>query len=97
MDHEHEVLNLDSAGTSSVTLTSGSVRTVLQYDYCTCDQIYRTYLFSLLERLKADNTNLTSHLPRACLMMAQAGFPFITVNTKEYHSECSGNYHKDNA
>ncbi|GKG01169.1 hypothetical protein Tco_0305874, partial [Tanacetum coccineum] len=25
------------------------------------------------------------------------GFPSITVNTKEYHSECSGNYHKDNA
>ncbi|GKA00735.1 hypothetical protein Tco_0673400 [Tanacetum coccineum] len=24
-------------------------------------------------------------------------FPFITVNNKEYHSECSGNYHKDNA
>ncbi|GKD64080.1 hypothetical protein Tco_1306188, partial [Tanacetum coccineum] len=21
--------------------------------------------------------------------------PFITVNTKEYHFECSGNYHKD--
>nr|GEW75716.1 hypothetical protein [Tanacetum cinerariifolium] len=27
----------------------------------------------------------------------QHGFPFNTVNTKEYHSECSGNYHKDNA
>nr|GEX16996.1 integrase, catalytic region, zinc finger, CCHC-type, peptidase aspartic, catalytic [Tanacetum cinerariifolium] len=26
----------------------------------------------------------------------QHGFPFIIVNTKEYHSECSGNYHKDN-
>nr|GEX55999.1 retrotransposon protein, putative, Ty1-copia subclass [Tanacetum cinerariifolium] len=25
------------------------------------------------------------------------GFSFINVNTKEYHSECSGNYHKDNA
>nr|GEZ71802.1 hypothetical protein [Tanacetum cinerariifolium] len=25
------------------------------------------------------------------------GFPFVTVNTKEYHSECSGNYHEDNA
>nr|GEZ33199.1 hypothetical protein [Tanacetum cinerariifolium] len=24
-------------------------------------------------------------------------FPFIIVNTKEYHSDCSGNYHKDNA
>nr|GEV79645.1 hypothetical protein [Tanacetum cinerariifolium] len=23
--------------------------------------------------------------------------PFITMKTKEYHSECSGNYHKDNA
>nr|GEW93669.1 hypothetical protein [Tanacetum cinerariifolium] len=27
----------------------------------------------------------------------QHGFPFITVYTKEYHSECSGNYHRDNA
>nr|GEU89930.1 hypothetical protein [Tanacetum cinerariifolium] len=27
----------------------------------------------------------------------QHGFPFITVNTKEYHSKCSGNYRKDNA
>ncbi|GJZ40798.1 hypothetical protein Tco_0587684 [Tanacetum coccineum] len=27
----------------------------------------------------------------------QHGFTFITVNTKEYHSECSGNYHEDNA
>nr|GEU96825.1 hypothetical protein [Tanacetum cinerariifolium] len=24
-------------------------------------------------------------------------FPFVIVNTKEYHSECSGNYHEDNA
>nr|GFA16087.1 hypothetical protein [Tanacetum cinerariifolium] len=28
-----------------------------------------------IERLKADNTNLASHLPRACLMLARAGFP----------------------
>ncbi|GJY65300.1 hypothetical protein Tco_0467538 [Tanacetum coccineum] len=55
------------------------------------------YPFSLPKRLKADNANLASHLTRACLMLAQAGFPFITVNTKEYHFECSGNYHKDNA
>ncbi|GKB68384.1 retrovirus-related pol polyprotein from transposon TNT 1-94, partial [Tanacetum coccineum] len=27
----------------------------------------------------------------------QHGFPFITLSTKDYHSECSGNYHKDNA
>nr|GFA04533.1 hypothetical protein [Tanacetum cinerariifolium] len=27
----------------------------------------------------------------------QHGFSFVTVNTKEYHSECSGNYHEDNA
>ncbi|GJQ93175.1 hypothetical protein Tco_0004314 [Tanacetum coccineum] len=53
--------------------------------------------FSLAERLKADNTNLASHLPQSCLMLALDGFPFITVNTKEYHSECSGNYHEDNA
>ncbi|GKC39275.1 hypothetical protein Tco_1051659 [Tanacetum coccineum] len=30
--------------------------------------------FSLSERLKADNTDLISHLLRACLMLAQAGF-----------------------
>nr|GFB13494.1 hypothetical protein [Tanacetum cinerariifolium] len=33
----------------------------------------------------------------SCLMLTLEGFPFITVNTKEYRSECSGNYHKDNA
>nr|GEV99548.1 reverse transcriptase domain-containing protein [Tanacetum cinerariifolium] len=48
------------------------------------------YLLVLItERLKADITS--------CLMLTLEGFPFITVNTKEYHSECSGNYHKDNA
>ncbi|GKA98453.1 hypothetical protein Tco_0826390 [Tanacetum coccineum] len=41
--------------------------------------------------------NLASHLPQSCLMLTLEGFPFITVNTKEYHSECSGNYRKDNA
>nr|GEZ03378.1 putative ribonuclease H-like domain-containing protein [Tanacetum cinerariifolium] len=56
------------------------------------------YLLVLLpERLKADNMNLASHLPQICLMLTLEGFPFITVNSKEYHSECSGNYHKDNA
>nr|GEX78339.1 hypothetical protein [Tanacetum cinerariifolium] len=34
---------------------------------------------------------------KSCLKLTLEGFPFITVNTKEYHSECSGNYHKDNA
>nr|GEZ98048.1 reverse transcriptase domain-containing protein [Tanacetum cinerariifolium] len=60
-------------------------------------QIHLTCLFSIPERLKADNTNLASHLPQSCLMLTLEGFPFITVNTKEYHSECSGNYHRDNA
>nr|GEW47537.1 retrovirus-related Pol polyprotein from transposon TNT 1-94 [Tanacetum cinerariifolium] len=41
--------------------------------------------------------NLASHLPRSCLMLTLEGFPSIIVNTKEYHSECSGNYDKDNA
>ncbi|GJX40147.1 hypothetical protein Tco_0255137 [Tanacetum coccineum] len=27
-------------------------------------------------------------------MLTLEGFPFITMNTKEYHSECSGNYHR---
>nr|GEY36354.1 RNA-directed DNA polymerase, eukaryota, reverse transcriptase zinc-binding domain protein [Tanacetum cinerariifolium] len=35
--------------------------------------------------------------PTAELFDTLEGFPFITVNTKEYHSECSGNYHRDNA
>nr|GEY19328.1 hypothetical protein [Tanacetum cinerariifolium] len=30
-------------------------------------------------------------------MLTLEGFPFDTVNTKEYHSERSGNYHRDNA
>ncbi|GJR62171.1 retrovirus-related pol polyprotein from transposon TNT 1-94 [Tanacetum coccineum] len=28
-------------------------------------------------------------------MMTLEGFPFVIVNTKEYHSECSGKYHND--
>ncbi|GJV76898.1 hypothetical protein Tco_1508482 [Tanacetum coccineum] len=39
--------------------------------------------------------NLASHLPQCCLMMTLEGFPFVIVNTKEYHSECSGKYHND--
>ncbi|GKC88725.1 hypothetical protein Tco_1149374 [Tanacetum coccineum] len=36
--------------------------------------------------LKADTRNLASHLPRACLMLAQEGiFPFFNVNSKAYH------------
>nr|GEU34572.1 retrovirus-related Pol polyprotein from transposon TNT 1-94 [Tanacetum cinerariifolium] len=58
---------------------------------------HQTCLFSLPKRLKADNTNLASHLPQSCLILTLEGFPFITVNTKEYHSECSGKYHRDNA
>ncbi|GJY42119.1 hypothetical protein Tco_0429389 [Tanacetum coccineum] len=49
------------------------------------------------EHSNRDNTNLASYLPQSCLMLTLEGFPFITVNTEEYHSECSGNYHKDNA
>ncbi|GKC40219.1 hypothetical protein Tco_1052603 [Tanacetum coccineum] len=32
----------------------------------------------------------TRHLPQRCLRLTLEGFPFVTVNTKEYHSECSG-------
>ncbi|GKD28296.1 DNA-directed DNA polymerase [Tanacetum coccineum] len=42
------------------------------------------------ERLKADNTNLASHIPQSCLRLTMEGFPFVTVDTKEHHSECSG-------
>ncbi|GJY35440.1 hypothetical protein Tco_0420818 [Tanacetum coccineum] len=57
----------------SVALTSDSVRTVPQYKYCTCDQVDSiwknlldrvsgcTSLFSLPERLKADNTIRVNH------------------------------------
>nr|GFB95388.1 hypothetical protein [Tanacetum cinerariifolium] len=34
----------------SVTLTSGSVRTVLQYEYCTCDQVVDTSLIHIESR-----------------------------------------------
>ncbi|GJU39169.1 putative reverse transcriptase domain-containing protein [Tanacetum coccineum] len=47
-------------------------------------------LVLITETPKADNTNLASHLPQCCLMMTLEGFPFVIVNTKEYHSECSG-------
>ncbi|GJU59456.1 reverse transcriptase domain-containing protein [Tanacetum coccineum] len=48
-------------------------------------------------RYRSISKQTTRHLPQSCLMLTLEGFPFITVNTKEYHSECSGNYHKDNA
>ncbi|GJX12955.1 hypothetical protein Tco_0204713 [Tanacetum coccineum] len=48
-------------------------------------------------RYRSVSKQTTRHLPQSCLMLTLEGFPFITVNTKEYHSECSGNYHKDNA
>ncbi|GJV41548.1 hypothetical protein Tco_1419988 [Tanacetum coccineum] len=47
-------------------------------------------LVSLTGKFQAVNTNLASHLPQCCLMMTLEGFPFVIVNTKEYHSECSG-------
>ncbi|GKE60006.1 hypothetical protein Tco_1510373, partial [Tanacetum coccineum] len=31
----------------------------------------------------------TRHLPHSYLRLTLEGFPFVTVNTKEYHSECS--------
>ncbi|GJW37844.1 hypothetical protein Tco_0060764 [Tanacetum coccineum] len=27
--------------------------------------------------------------PQCCLILTLEGFPFVTINTKEYHSECS--------
>ncbi|GJV92162.1 putative nucleotidyltransferase, ribonuclease H [Tanacetum coccineum] len=48
-------------------------------------------------RYRSVSKQTTRHLPQSYLMLTLEGFPFITVNTKEYHSECSGNYHKDNA
>ncbi|GJS62725.1 hypothetical protein Tco_0657509 [Tanacetum coccineum] len=48
-------------------------------------------------RYRSISKQTTRHLPQSCLMLTLEGFPFITVNTKEYHFECSSNYHKDNA
>ncbi|GKE52202.1 hypothetical protein Tco_1487358, partial [Tanacetum coccineum] len=48
-------------------------------------------------RYRSVSKQTTRHLPQSCLMLTLKGFPFITMNTKEYHSECSGNYHKDDA
>ncbi|GKA68556.1 hypothetical protein Tco_0768473 [Tanacetum coccineum] len=48
-------------------------------------------------RYRSISKQTTRHLPQSCFMLTLERFPFITVNTKEYHSECSGNYHKDNA
>ncbi|GJU78025.1 hypothetical protein Tco_1275095 [Tanacetum coccineum] len=46
------------------------------------DRVSQLYWpFSLLERLKADNTSY--------LRLTLEGFPFVTVNTRECHSECS--------
>ncbi|GJT02859.1 putative reverse transcriptase domain-containing protein [Tanacetum coccineum] len=63
------------------------------------DRVSQLYLQSCLtERLKSrQNTNLASYLSQSYLMLTLEGFPFITVNTKEYHSKCSGHYHEDNA
>ncbi|GJY37437.1 hypothetical protein Tco_0422815 [Tanacetum coccineum] len=55
-----------------------------------CDQTFGfqsgTCLFSLTERLKADNTNLASHLSQSCLRLTLDGFPFVTVKTDEVFS-----------
>ncbi|GJT93761.1 hypothetical protein Tco_1082606 [Tanacetum coccineum] len=48
-------------------------------------------------RYRSVSKQTTRHLPQSYLMLTLEGFLFITVNTEEYHSECSGNYHKDNA
>ncbi|GJR18451.1 retrovirus-related pol polyprotein from transposon TNT 1-94 [Tanacetum coccineum] len=70
-----------------VTLTSGSMRTVLQYKYYTCDQIHHACLFSLPECPKADNTNLASHLPQSLFDDGSGRISIVIVNTKEYHSD----------
>ncbi|GKA70133.1 hypothetical protein Tco_0776197 [Tanacetum coccineum] len=84
MDHEHEVLNLDSAGMRyiqfrRISLTGFPAQSVGSSNAIALDS---RYLLVLITRTSQSR---------------QHGFPFITVNTKEYHSECSGNYHKDNA
>ncbi|GJZ25609.1 retrovirus-related pol polyprotein from transposon TNT 1-94 [Tanacetum coccineum] len=35
-------------------------------------------------------SDLTSHLPQCYLMLKLEGFPFVTMNAKEHHSECFG-------
>ncbi|GJV51021.1 hypothetical protein Tco_1446762 [Tanacetum coccineum] len=38
-------------------------------------------------RYRSVSKQTTRHLPQSCLMLTLEGFPFITVNTKEYHSD----------
>ncbi|GJU01126.1 hypothetical protein Tco_1111464, partial [Tanacetum coccineum] len=42
---------------------------------------------SLLEHLKADNTDLTSHLPQFLFDVGTGRISIVTVNTVKYHSD----------
>ncbi|GJW11038.1 hypothetical protein Tco_1576865 [Tanacetum coccineum] len=45
---------------------------------------------------KMANSDNTSRAPTDSVFdVEMEGFPFVIVNTKEYHSECSGKYHND--
>nr|GEX70982.1 hypothetical protein [Tanacetum cinerariifolium] len=77
-------LNINIVGSNDPRFPAQSVRS------SSAIALDSPYLLVLITKtLKADNTS--------CLMLTLEGFPFITLNTKEYHFECSGNYHKDNA
>ncbi|GJR04183.1 hypothetical protein Tco_0527167 [Tanacetum coccineum] len=88
-DHEHEVLNLDSAGMRSSNAIA----------------LYSPYLLVLITGMSQSRRHVDTsliHIESRKLPTAELfdvdleGFSFITVNTKEYHSESSGNYLKDN-
>nr|GEV09018.1 RNA-directed DNA polymerase, eukaryota [Tanacetum cinerariifolium] len=52
------------------------------------------YLLVLVTRTSQSRQHESRKPPTAELFdVALEGFPFITMNTKEYHSECFGNYH----
>nr|GEZ47060.1 hypothetical protein [Tanacetum cinerariifolium] len=56
------------------------------------------YLLVLNTEASQSKQHESRKSPTAELFDVDSGrISFVTVNTKEYHSECSGNYHEDNA
>ncbi|GJS97287.1 retrovirus-related pol polyprotein from transposon TNT 1-94 [Tanacetum coccineum] len=60
-----------------------------------CSFVFDQYANTLALFEKLTKSEFAEHLSAVQLMMTLEGFPFIIVNTKEYHSECSGKYHND--
>ncbi|GJU63113.1 hypothetical protein Tco_1244948 [Tanacetum coccineum] len=84
----HEVLKLDSTWTRSCYHRE-NLQVSVEFKRISLTGFHNCTSRSRYQSVSKQTTSY--------LMLTLEGFPFITVNTKEYHSECSGNYHKDNA